>query len=103
MKVSTGLTSARRSQAALALDPIPAHTNAEMPHIQFAEVDKHARERPDAETLPPLGEPSAEGTSPRSVVAGSRHWTTRQYITFLARGDRLHVALHPQRHHCALR
>ena len=38
--ISTGLTRARRSQAALALDPIPAQ-KAKMAHIQFAEFDKH--------------------------------------------------------------
>ena len=38
--VSTQLTGARRSAAALALDPIPAH-KGQMTHIQFAKLDKH--------------------------------------------------------------
>jgi len=38
--VSTGLTKARRSQAALALDPIPASKVQSVP-LEFAELDKH--------------------------------------------------------------
>jgi hypothetical protein len=38
--VSTGLTRARRSQAALALDPIPASKVQSVP-LEFAELDKH--------------------------------------------------------------
>ncbi len=38
--VSTRLTRARRSQAALALDPIPASKVQSGPH-QIAELDKH--------------------------------------------------------------
>ena len=38
---STGLTRARRSAAALALDPIPALLKAKLTHIQIAELDKH--------------------------------------------------------------
>jgi len=38
--VSTGLTRARRSQAALALDPIPA-SKVQSDPLQFAELDKH--------------------------------------------------------------
>jgi len=37
---STGLTRARRSQAALALDPIPASKVQSVP-LEFAELDKH--------------------------------------------------------------
>jgi hypothetical protein len=37
---STVLTRARRSQAALALDPIPA-SKAQSDPLQFAEIDKH--------------------------------------------------------------
>jgi hypothetical protein len=37
--VSTGLTRARRSQAALALDPIPASKVQSVP-LEFAELDK---------------------------------------------------------------
>ncbi len=40
MKVSTRLTRARRSQAALALDPIPA-SKVQADPIQIAELDKH--------------------------------------------------------------
>jgi len=40
MKVSTGLTRARRSAAALALDPIPASKVLSDP-LEFAEFDKH--------------------------------------------------------------
>ena len=40
MRVSTGLTRARRSQAALALDPLPASKVQSAPR-QFAELDKH--------------------------------------------------------------
>ncbi|MGI8958325.1 MAG: hypothetical protein ACR2IV_00905, partial [Bryobacteraceae bacterium] len=46
VKVSKGLTRARRSAAALALDPIPAHKKAEMIHIHFAELDKHNCRQP---------------------------------------------------------
>jgi hypothetical protein len=38
--VSTGLTRARRSQAALALDPIPA-SKVQSDPLEFAELDKH--------------------------------------------------------------
>ncbi len=38
--VSTGLTRARRSLAALALDPIPASKVQSVP-LEFAELDKH--------------------------------------------------------------
>jgi hypothetical protein len=38
--VSTGLSRARRSQAALALDPIPASKVQSAPR-QIAELDKH--------------------------------------------------------------
>jgi hypothetical protein len=38
--VSTGLTRARRSQAALALDPIPASKVHSDP-LEIAELDKH--------------------------------------------------------------
>jgi hypothetical protein len=41
--VSTGLTRARRSQAALALDPIPASKVQSVP-LEFAELDKHNSE-----------------------------------------------------------
>jgi hypothetical protein len=40
MKVSTVLTRARRSIAALALDPIPASKVQSAPH-EIAELDKH--------------------------------------------------------------
>jgi hypothetical protein len=40
MKVSTGLTRARRSAAALALDPIPA-SKVQSDPLEFAEFDKH--------------------------------------------------------------
>ena len=40
--ISTGLTRARRFQAALALDPIPASKVQSAP-LQFAELDKHNR------------------------------------------------------------
>ncbi|MGI9075429.1 MAG: hypothetical protein ACR2JB_29835, partial [Bryobacteraceae bacterium] len=45
MKVSTGLTRARRSAAALALDPIPASKVLSDP-LEFAEFDKHNSNRP---------------------------------------------------------
>lgn len=38
--VSTGLTRARRSQAALSLDPLPASKVQSAP-LQFAELDRH--------------------------------------------------------------
>jgi len=38
--ISTALTRARRSQAALALDPIPASKVQSVP-LEFAELDKH--------------------------------------------------------------
>ena len=38
--VSTGLTRARRSQAALALDPIPA-SKVQSDPLEIAELDKH--------------------------------------------------------------
>jgi len=38
--VSTGLSRARRSQAALALDPLPASKVQSAP-LQFAELDRH--------------------------------------------------------------
>ena len=38
--VSTGLARARRSQAALALDPIPA-SKAQSDPLEIAELDKH--------------------------------------------------------------
>ena len=41
--VSTGLTRARRFQAALALDPLPASKLQSDP-LEIAEVDKHDRE-----------------------------------------------------------
>jgi hypothetical protein len=40
MKISTGLTRARRSAAALALDPIPASKVKSDP-LEIAELDKH--------------------------------------------------------------
>jgi hypothetical protein len=40
MKVSTGLTRARRSAAALALDPIPA-SKVQSDPLEIAEFDKH--------------------------------------------------------------
>jgi hypothetical protein len=40
MRVSTELTRARRSQAALALDPIPA-SKVQSDPLEFAELDKH--------------------------------------------------------------
>ena len=40
MMVSTGLTRARRSNAALALDPLPA-SKAQSDPLQIAEFDKH--------------------------------------------------------------
>jgi hypothetical protein len=40
MTVSTGLTRARRSQAALALDPLPASKVHSDP-LEIAELDKH--------------------------------------------------------------
>jgi hypothetical protein len=40
MTTSTGLTRARRSQAALALDPLPASKVQSDPH-EIAELDKH--------------------------------------------------------------
>jgi hypothetical protein len=45
--VSTGLTRARRSQAALALDLIPASKVQPVPH-EIAELDKHNLSRPRA-------------------------------------------------------
>jgi hypothetical protein len=45
--VSTGLTRARRSQAALALDPIPASKVQSVP-LEFAELDKHNSKRRSA-------------------------------------------------------
>lgn len=42
---STGLTRARRSQAALALDPIPASKVQSVP-LEFAELDKHNSLKP---------------------------------------------------------
>ena len=40
MTVSTALTGARRSTAALALDPLPA-SKVQLCPLQFAELDKH--------------------------------------------------------------
>ena len=40
MTVSTGLTRARRSKAALALDPIPA-SKVQSDPLEIAELDKH--------------------------------------------------------------
>ena len=41
MKVSTVLTRARRSAAALALEPHPGSKSQIMTHAQIAELDKH--------------------------------------------------------------
>jgi hypothetical protein len=59
--VSTGLTRARRSQAALALNPIPASKVQSVP-LKFAELDKHNS------GLPPV--PYITGLPPVPYIRG---------------------------------
>jgi hypothetical protein len=62
--VSTGLARARRSQAALALDPIPA-SKAQSDPLEIAELDKHnsnAQGRPGG-----TGIRSSTGPMPKSL------------------------------------
>jgi hypothetical protein len=62
--VSTELTRARRSQATLALDPIPA-SKAQSDPLKIAELDKHNLRRFD---FAPDGDHAPVSTAPQSTV-----------------------------------
>ncbi len=68
MTVSTGLTRARRSKAALALDPIPA-SKVQSDPLEIAELDKH-------NSFPRQGKPGRAGSpyAASSLPASKQRW-----------------------------